>query len=35
MDMGKWTTGLQGRAAYNNTKPYKGNQVEDIHVLIC
>lgn len=35
MDMGKWTTGLQGRAAYNNTKLYKGNQVEDIHVLVC
>lgn len=35
MDVGKWTTGLQGRAAYKNTKLYKGNQVEDIHVLVC
>lgn len=33
--MGKWTTGLQGRAAYDNTKLYRGNQVEDIHGLVC
>lgn len=35
MDMGKRTTSLQGRAAYNNTKLYRGNQVEDIHGLVC
>lgn len=33
--MGNWTTGLQGRAAYNNTTLYRGNQVEDIHGLVC